>query len=468
MDQTVSMSPEDSQRVESALTTAVSLYKTGNLESARNALVSCLPAIGKVSAKLGTEVMQKIVAIDFDLAQKGFLVSDLKSLASYFVSINAHEKAVSALQTALGVNPDEPEIAFLLAKTVIDGGDLPMGMPMLRKVVELESENNQALELFIKSSLKYRPEQALPYVQKYLNANSENPDAYSDAANIFEQLGLTTEAVNTRQKAVDKYKDPMELKNFLYLATNKYPNEPFFQGKLLELAIAENNVDGIDSHLSHLVRIMKNKEDWRSALGFIELRLIVDPRSRSLRDEADQIRKNLGYGKSPMAFDDDIEENLGASKRKLLFMDWTGFFADLTQKIQTAIDSSDKPQLLSLRKEWLKVESLKQLLADRMDGTHKMPDELWAQILSHKNGAEDLRAIYKKYPNQINVVRNLLEKLGDDRFSVNSVWLDMTVSASQKGDWEMVNACISLLASTNETLAPYIGRLKPVISETLR
>ena len=132
MDQTVSMSPEDSQRVESALTTAVSLYKTGNLESARNALVSCLPAIGKVSAKLGTEVMQKIVAIDFDLAQKGFLVSDLKSLASYFVSINAHEKAVSALQTALGVNPDEPEIAFLLAKTVIDGGDLPMGMPMLR------------------------------------------------------------------------------------------------------------------------------------------------------------------------------------------------------------------------------------------------------------------------------------------------------------------------------------------------
>lgn len=467
MDQTVSMSPEDTQRVESAISTAVSLYKAGNLESARNALVSCLPAIGKVSAKLGTEVMQKIVAIDFDMAQKGFLVSDLKSLASYLVSINAHEKAVSALQTALGVNPDEPEIAFLLAKTVIDGGDLPMGMPMLRKVVETESENNQALELFIKSSLKYRPEQALPYVQKYLNINSENPDAYSDAAGIFEQLGLSTEAVNTRQKAVEKYRDPVELKNFLLLSSNRYPNEPFFQGKLLELAIAENNVDGIDSHLTQLVRIMKSKEDWRSALGFIELRLIVDPRSRPLRDEADQIRKNLGYGKSPVVFD-DIEENLGTCKRKLLFMDWTGFFAELTQKIQTAIDDQNKPQLLWLRREWLKVEALKQLLVNRMDGTHKMPDELWAQLLSHKNGVDDMKAIYKKYPNQINVVKRLLEKLGDDRFSVNSVWLDITINASQKGDWEMVNACISLLASTNETLAPYIGRLKPVISETLR
>jgi hypothetical protein len=187
-----------------------------------------------------------------------------------------------------------------------------------------------------------------------------------------------------------------------------------------------------------------------------------------LREEADQIRKNLGYGKSPMTFDDDIEENLASSKRKLLFMDWTGFFNDMTHKIQNAVDSQDKMQLLSLRREWLKVESLKQLLADRMDGTHKMPDELWAQLLGHKNGVEGLKGIYKKYPNQINVVKSLLEKLGDDRFSVNSVWLDLIINASQKGDWEMVNACISLLASTNETLAPYIGRLKPVISETLR
>jgi tetratricopeptide (TPR) repeat protein len=467
-DQTVAMSPEETKRVESALVTAISLYKSGNLDMARNTLVSCLPAVGKVSAKLGCEVMQKIAAIDYDLADKVSLVADLKSYSMYLVSIKMHEKAVTALLTAQAVEPKDPEIPFLQSSIVIGSGDLPMGMPLLRKVVESEPENKKALELFVKSSLKFRPEQVLPYLQKYLNLNSDNPEAYIDCATIYEQLGLVTEAVNTRQKAVEKIIDPIQLKGFLLSSANKYPSEPFFQGRLLELAITQNDVDSIDSHLAQLARIMKSKEDWRSALGFIELRLLVDPRSKPLRDDADQIRKHLGYGKSPMAFDDDIETNLSPIKRKLLFMDWNGFFGELTIKIQNAIEHDDKNQLLQLRKEWLKVENLKQLLADRLDGSHKMPDELWAQLLSNSNGVDELKSIYKKFPTQINVIKSLLEKLGDDRYFVNNVWLDLIVNASQQGDWQMVNACISLLASTNETLAPYIGKLKPVISETLR
>ena len=468
MDQTVSANPEETNRAQAALATSIQLYKAGNLYASRNALMSCLPAIPKTNSKLATEILQKLVAIDFDLADRNVLMSDIKSLSTYLSSVNQHDRAVTVLQTALAIDPEDSEVAYLLAKTVITGGDLPLGLPMLRRVLESETSNSEALELFIKSSLKYRPDQALPFIQKYLDKNVENPDAYVDAASIFEQLGLTTEAVNVRQKAVEKFKDPLLLKSFLESSSIKYPTEPFFQGKLLEIALAENDVNKIDSQLSQLSRIMKNKEDWRSALGFIELRLLIDPKNRGLVFEAAQIRKNLGYQKSPLDFDDSVDLELSSARRKLLFMDWPGYFAELAEKVQSAIDDNDIEKQLSLRMEWLKTEKLRQILADRLEGAHKMPDELWANLMSEGRNVEELKSLYKRFPNQLGVIKVLLEKFGDDRFSVNSVWLDISTNAARRGDWETVNVCISLLASTNETLAPHLGRLKPIVSETLR
>ncbi len=466
--QTASMSPEETKRVEAGLATSIQLYKSGNLVGARNALLTCMQVIGKVSSKLGSDVMQKLVAIDYDLGDKTALVADLKSLASYFMSVGFHDKAVTALQTATAIDPDDSQIQFLLAKTVVASGDLPLGLPMLRKVVETEQSNTEALELFIRSSLKFRPDQALPYVQKYLDKNDDNPAAYADAAVLFEQLGLTTEAVNIRQKASEKIKDPKELKDFLSTTSFQYPMEPYFHGKLLEIAIDEGDVQKIDSELSQLVRIMNNKEDWRSALGFIELRLLVDPRNRSLIDEAGHLRSKLGYSRSPLDFDEKLDPELIDAKRNLLFMDWTEFLSELTSKLQKALDNGNTQEQLRLRREWLKVSQLKQIIADRLEGSHKMPDELWAQLIGGKESVEDLKQLYKRFPTQLTVVKSLLSKLGNDRHSINTVWLDMAGRAAKVADWEAVSSYISLLSSTNETLAPFIGSLKPIISETLR
>jgi tetratricopeptide (TPR) repeat protein len=468
MDNAEMVSTDENRKVEAALATSVQLYKAGNLTAARNALLSGMGVLDKTDFRLAVDAYQKLVAIDFDLADKSVLMSDMKSYASYLSSNNAHDKAVTVLQTAHGVDPDDSDISFLLAKTVIGGGDLPLGIPMLKRVLETESTNFEALELFIKSSMKYRPDQALPYIQRYLDKNAERPDAYIDAAGIFEQLGLGTESINARQKATEKFTDNAELERFLESSVVKYPTEPFFHGRLLEIAISKNDVQAIDSHLSQLARIMKNKEDWRSALGFIELRLLVDPKNRNLVDEAKGLRLELGYQRSPLDFDESVDSELAPSRRKLLFMDWSGYFADLTEKIQDAITNCDRNKQLSLRREWLKTENLRQIVADRFDGTHKMPDELWAHLLSDRQDVEEMKHLYKKFPNQINVVKALLGRLGDDRFSVNSVWLDFAGNAAKRGDWVAVAACIQLLASTNDSLAPYISVIKPIVSETLR
>ncbi len=458
---------EETQKVQSAINEALTFFKSGKLAEAQKVLSHSMAFVEKSPPAFGFALLQKLCSVDYLRGDKASLVQHLKALGTFLMSSKQFKQAANVFDTTLAFEPDNKEIIFLNAKNTILSGDLPLGVPQLKKVIDCDPTNIEAFALLVKSSASYRPEGALQYVNGYLRLQPDSFDAHNDVVRIYEQLGIQTEAVTLRIKMSALTKDEKQLQEHLSESAKLYPNEPEFHRKMLEIAIASADWEKTDTELANLSRIFKKSADLRQALIFSEMRLAIDPKSEELREEVAAIRKQLGLIDSPLVFQEAPLPWLESTKRCLLTLDFQPYFDKCSKSVQEALLSGDIETAKNVRLEWLSVQEFKGVLEERFEGNHSATDDVWAKLMTAST-FEQLKPLKDAHPKLLPVLEKILVASRDDVSRLVEIWLDEAQSSVNTVDFEATKVYISLLAQTLPSLAPFLPKIRPILLATVR
>jgi tetratricopeptide (TPR) repeat protein len=460
--------PQSLKIIHDLINISIELYKEGRLQEAQNKLKEGIPLLDNTAPDIGSHLFQRIASLNFLTGDKISLVAYLLELGKFLLESSLHKNARDAFETALAIEPQNKEISFLVAKTVVLSGDFPLGIPLVKKAIDSDPTNKEAFLLLIKACCAVRPESALPYVNGLLKLSPDDPLAHNEVARVYELLGMTAEAIGLRISVMELIKDRNELKTHLLESERLYPYEPAFHKSMLELEIEDENWTGVDTELTNLVRVAKRTADLKSALIYDEMRLAIDTKSQELIDEVKGLRKTLGFQPSSMIFSQSPTTTLEAEKRNLMLLEFQHYINHCTNELQEALSKGNLELAEKLRHEWLIANEFKHIIETRFEGNRSTNEDVWAKLMTCQGDIDEVRNLREHNPNSLPVLKKLFDSVKNDLNSIISVWIEMAENAKNSSDWQAVNSYLSLLSESIPSLAAFFKRIRPILLASVR
>lgn len=460
--------PQSLKQIHDIINISVELYKEGKIIEAQSRLKEGVPFLDKKAPELGSLLLQRLSAISFLSGDRKSLINYLVELGKFLSDSSIHKNARDAFETALALDPQNKEIRFLIAKTVILSGDFPLGIPLIKKAIDTDPTNKEAFSLLIKACCAIRPESALPYVNGLLKLSSGDPIAHMEVARVYELLGMTGDALNLRNLTCEMIKDKNELKAHLLESERIYPFESSFHKKMLELEIEEENWTGVDTELTNLVKASKRTADLKVALIYDEMRLAIDTKSPELIDEVKGLRKTLGLQSSPLIFSQSPTSTLEAEKRNLLLMEFSHYINHCTDELQKALVDDNLELVEKIRHEWLIANEFRHIIETRFEGNRSTNEDVWAKLMTSTGEIDEIKNLREHNPNSLPVLKKLFDSVKNDLNSIISIWIEMAENAKNSSDWQAVNSYLSLLSESIPSLAAFFKRIRPILLASVR
>lgn len=460
--------PQSLKLIHDLISISAELYKEGRVLEAQNKLREGIPLLDKNAPDIGSRLLQRIASLSFLSGDRKSLLAYLTELGKFLMESSLHKNARDAFETALSIEPQNKELCFLVAKTVVLSGDYPLGIPLVKKAIDSDPTNKEAFSLLIKACCAVRPESALPYVNGLLKLSPDDPLAHLEVARVYELLGMSADAIALRISVIGMIKDKDDLKAHLLESEKMYPFEPVFHKSMLDLEIEDENWTGVDTELTNLVRVAKRTADLKSALIYDEMRLAIDTKSQELIDEVKGLRKTLGYQPSPLIFSQSPTSNLEAEKRNLLLLEFSHYINHCTNELQEALTSENLELAQKIRREWLIANEFKHIIETRFEGNRSTNEDVWAKLMTCQGDIDEVKNLREHNPNSLPVLKKLFDSVKNDLNSIISVWIEMAENAKNSSDWQAVNSYLSLLSESMPSLAAFFKRIRPILLASVR
>ncbi|MBD3271955.1 MAG: tetratricopeptide repeat protein, partial [Elusimicrobia bacterium] len=291
-----------------------------------------------------------------------------KSLSTLNMKIGRLEDAIQSTKKLLEIDPSNADAHFLMGSIYLLQGEIPAAKKSFNRVLELDSDNKDALLYLAGLAAENNPEQAVRYLNRYLEADPNAPDIYYELGVIFSEkkkghkraieyftkaveldpeffnahiaLGRLYENEKEYRQSIDHYHKALDLKpdntmlqshlGLLYLqvgeikkaeelykkASEDYPEDPMF---MLWLGIIAEQGEKWPKAVSYLTETIKKDADVTSLLrlsyyyiqkGNTKKALELLQQAKEIEPDDTQIRLFIAYGLRELGMDDDARTEL--------------------------------------------------------------------------------------------------------------------------------------------------------------
>ncbi|HOO97429.1 MAG TPA: hypothetical protein PKV16_06955 [Caldisericia bacterium] len=437
-------------------------FDSGKIASANHTLSKVWTEIDNIPLKQAILLARQYAAYHYTVGNLEKCHQTLKKLSYLQRKNGQYDRAINSLATSLALRPDDHDIEFQIAATVVESGDIPLGVSRLRNIVKDNPDHDAAVSLLLKSSVKYRPESVVALIHKHLERNPENVESHRNAVAIYEELGMKKEAVLTRMNVVNLISsDELALSSFVEECCDKYPTESFFLEKKFELAAVSKHWDRADSAAKQLVDIATLLGNTKLALKYTEIRLIIDTASDSLMKKSESLRKTLKLVDSPFTNNKPPTQTLEASRNLLSNLNFSAYMSTITTEMSENVDNMEllsrlRFELLDMNKKW-------HALLSHFEGNSSTSESVWADIKT-ANTTQEFADLFADNPDSLPILQKWLS-VQDSEKSKALILIDVARRAVEKGDKQNATNILQILSSIHKSLVEFYPELIVVLTK---
>ncbi len=139
-------------------------------------------------------------------------------MAMYWRRQDRYDQALASLQTAIGIDPQNPILQIEMGETLATLGDLGAALDAYRKAVELSPNDSSFLNYLVSFSLKYEyhiEEIALPAARQAVILAPDDPEVLDSMGQVLIKLDDQINAEKFLNRALEK--DPSYAPAYLHL-----------------------------------------------------------------------------------------------------------------------------------------------------------------------------------------------------------------------------------------------------------
>lgn len=199
--------------------------------------------------------------------------------------VGEYDSAAKAYLNALKTDSSSATIYFALARTQLRIGEVEKGENSLKKVVQLDSTNTDALKMLAEiARAKSQPSEAIKYLQLILRQDRENQFALGDLAESYHALGdslkeaeileriyeINPKAIQALGRAEQIYLDSKHFEKALHLYRNllkMMPNNSELIERQLRLLVALERIPQADAFIDSVVATHPHKGEFVNLKG---------------------------------------------------------------------------------------------------------------------------------------------------------------------------------------------------------
>ncbi len=122
------------------------------------------------------------------------------SLGNAYLFIEKYTEAIESYQKAIEKNPDNPDYWFNLGELYYHRGNKEESYYHLKRVIDINSDDNEALEYLVDVQVELYPNEALPNLHQLIKANGDKLKYLKMLADVYENLGNQELEVKNRMK----------------------------------------------------------------------------------------------------------------------------------------------------------------------------------------------------------------------------------------------------------------------------
>lgn len=198
----------------------------------------------------------------------------LNNLAGLTRKLGDRSVAAVLYETAIASNPLYIEPYLNIARMFMDIRAFSLAEPYVRKVLEIEPENVEALNLLgVIASVTARPEEAVGHFQEAVRRDANQASFFSNLGAALRNIGDLRRAALAFEKAAELAPNTLSTLNnlgilyrelgdtersgiYLRRAAEFYPENPFPHYNLAELAMAREDYSGAFEHLKRYIALV--------------------------------------------------------------------------------------------------------------------------------------------------------------------------------------------------------------------
>ncbi len=447
------------------ITNATDEFEMGHIEETCQVLEDPNFDISRLTPSIAVLLLRQKAGYYFITGEKEKCFKVLVDLGELNRNTGEYEEAIKSFSTARTLEPEDINLKYKIAESIVMSGDIPVGFAKLKSIIEEKPDLDVAVTLLLKCAKRYRPESVVDLIPDHLSRNPEDTSAYRYAIDIYEKLEMKTKAISVREKLVELLEKDDGLDSFVSECARIYPGHKHFSEKKLELAIDSSNYDEAFKMLKHLVSLAERHDKLEDALTYTEMMLLIDLSSTHLMDKADEIRHSLGYKQTPLRCNPLPEgAPVQSDQSKLLKLNFAHIINNVSGLINQYLHENIELSK-GLRSSLLEKTRLRSMINAEFEGSSSTPTELWAKLQSAENSTEKLADLFWQHPDSKPVLKALLNSYNDDNERV-MLWIEIAEQAQKDGKKERIFSILSLLTSACDSLAEFINRLNPLLKES--